>query len=255
MAIADVSERFHLKANEPECLVRPNWNCRGTNSQDACQPPVPSLLSPSQLTPVPKSHSYPMLSCSKLIGFITTALVMGAVHAQVPVPFSFTAYADDNGGGASTKYDNVVTGVCYKTSATARSIDPVPVGLHAVFYGTFDCTHDPDKISFNITYGKPVPLSFIAYADDNGEGAQTKYDNIVTGVCYKTSAAVRSLKAAPVLLSAVSWRSYDFTHVVGDSDGGYTDVAYGQATNTRTNARSIRFMKRPPLSPGDPGDS
>ncbi|KAJ7486499.1 hypothetical protein FB451DRAFT_1167928 [Mycena latifolia] len=231
-----------------------------------------------------------MPSCSKLIGFITIALVMGgAVHAQVVYDLlaSFSqhdpSFDDDDGGGAQTQYNNAITGVCYKTSATARSIDPVPALLNAYFYRSGDCSRiaiDPE-LPTDIRYGtvtntnldvnsimfeKIVPINdgllasfshdpsfewltiFIAYTDNDGGGAQTTYNEVVTGVRYKISATARSIKTVPVPLS------YDCTHVVGDLDGGFSDVTYDQATNTRRDARSVFFVKRAPDSGGDPGD-
>ncbi|KAJ7486513.1 hypothetical protein FB451DRAFT_1167940 [Mycena latifolia] len=206
-----------------------------------------------------------MLSCSKLIGFITFALVMGgAVHAQLPVPLSLIAYTDDNGGGALITYDNLLTGVCFKITVTAHSITPAPVLLNAYLYRSGDCSRIAidRQLPEDIRYGKVtntnldpvVPLSFIAYTNNDGGGAQTTYNEVVTGVCYKMSATARSIMTVPVPLSAATWRSDDCTHVVGDSDGGFSDVTYDQATNTRRDARSILFAKRAPESDGDPGD-
>ncbi|KAJ7486467.1 hypothetical protein FB451DRAFT_1167902 [Mycena latifolia] len=246
--IADILERFHLKANEPECLVRPNWNCRGTNSSrmHASRQHLHSSAHHN-------SHSYPMLSCSKLIGFITTGLVMGGA----PVPFSFITYADDNGGGAQTTFNHIVT---------VRSIKAVPVPLSAYFYSS-DCPGDLGGVPSHITYDQaintgnnahgikfvkdhpiddllPVPFSFIAYAEDNNEGEQTFYDDAVTDVCYPSSATVRSVYPSPEGLSASFYRSGDCSHVDGDNRiEGFRTITYDKVTNTGQDTGSIIFER------------
>ncbi|KAJ7486507.1 hypothetical protein FB451DRAFT_1167934 [Mycena latifolia] len=75
-----------------------------------------------------------------------------------PAPFRFIAYADDNGGGASTQY-NAMTNVCYKTSATAHSIKTIPTTLFLCLYRTSDCTHaagDGLNQDFSVPYGKVI---------------------------------------------------------------------------------------------------
>ncbi|KAJ7486474.1 hypothetical protein FB451DRAFT_1167908 [Mycena latifolia] len=181
-----------------------------------------------------------------LIGFITTALVMGgAVHAQLfPIPLNFIAYADDNGGGAQTTYNDVVTGVCYKTSATARSIKTEPVSLSAAFWRSGDCTHvvgDNDGGYSDLTYAQPVPLSFIAYADDNGGGAQTTYNNVITEVCYPSNTTVRSIKPESAPLFVCFYRSGDCTHAAGDGLNQQFSVPYDKVINTEKDVHSIKY--------------
>ncbi|KAJ7775359.1 hypothetical protein B0H16DRAFT_1712942 [Mycena metata] len=43
----------------------------------------------------------------------------------------------------------------------------------------------------------PIPLSFVAYANDDGSGAQTTQEAAVTGVCYNTGIKARSYQATP----------------------------------------------------------
>ncbi|KAJ7486520.1 hypothetical protein FB451DRAFT_1391440 [Mycena latifolia] len=196
----------------------------------------------------------------------------GVVHAQVvvvPVPLSFEAYTANDGGGASAQYNNVVTDICRTTNATVRSIKPEAVQFAARFYGSSDCTDY--SVPFGIQYNKvtnterdvnsiefvttippnlrmALPLSFTAYTANNGGGASAQYSNVVTGKCYKTIARVRSIKAEPVKLDAIFFRSSDCTHIVGD---GLIEVpreiAYNQVTNTKADAGSVLITMRDEL--------
>ncbi|KAJ7711612.1 hypothetical protein B0H16DRAFT_1900536 [Mycena metata] len=265
-AIADISEQFRLKVNEPECLVRQNRNCRGTNSCRMMPAARAFTPQPIATTVVSHSQSYPMPSYSKLIGFVIVALAMGGVvHAQdiLPIPLSFITYADNDGGGASTAQEDVVTGVCYNTGATAHSFKAVQPPLYAYFYRSGDCTHvvgDLDEYPSDITYDEvtntgrdarsiiiftnrllPVPLRLSAYADDGGSGAVTYY-NAVTGVCYKTSATVHSVKPEPAPLFYCSYRSGDCTHLAGDGLNQQFGLSYNKVINTDKDAHSLKFF-------------
>ncbi|KAJ7486506.1 hypothetical protein FB451DRAFT_1167933 [Mycena latifolia] len=90
--------------------------------------------------------------------------------------------------------------------------------------------------------------------DDNGGGAQTTYDDVVTDVCHTISATAHSIKTVPVPLAAAFYRSADCIHVEGDLEG-FNNIPYNVATNTKTDAHSVIFGISPPDSNGDDGDS
>ncbi|KAJ7486518.1 hypothetical protein FB451DRAFT_1167945 [Mycena latifolia] len=174
-----------------------------------------------------------MLSCSKLIGFITTALVMGGVR----IPLSFFAYPASNRGGTGELHTGAVT--------EFGSIEPEPAHLGAHFYGSSDCSHvigDPDDLSDSIEYNKPVSLNFTAYTANNGGGASTQYEAI-TDKCYSTSATVRSIKPEPVKLQALFYAKPGCILSEGEEYNEPTPVAYNQVANTYTNAHSVTFFE------------
>ncbi|KAF7348941.1 hypothetical protein MVEN_01414600 [Mycena venus] len=77
------------------------------------------------------------------VSITATLIIGGVVHAQdlLPVPVRFTAYSDNDGGGASTQYE-VLTDICQPaTGGTFRSVNIREPTLFVCVYRTSDCTH------------------------------------------------------------------------------------------------------------------